>query len=127
MNLIEGPYDESAIPVMSLDNLESRQIKVATGGFAFIWRWFFNLWPKFDTNNREGTISFKFKVHDVDWEHRSSLVLATFKEQDVSYVTNSQLEKWLIEVNAGNTMVKAQVLGDTGSFGFLTWEVNPQD
>lgn len=125
--IIEGPYDEQATPVMTFDDLESRQMKVAAGGFAFIYRWLSNSGPIFDKNNRNGSISLRFKVHDADWAYGSTFVWATFKEQDVSFVTTAQFTKWLAIARAGNTEIRAQILRDNGQIKFLSWEINPPD
>lgn len=125
--IITGPYDESTIPVMTLDNLESQEMKVAAGGFAFIYRWLINQGPEFDNNNRDGTLIFKMKVDDADWTALTSFAWATFKEQDVSYVTTAELTKWVIEADAGDTVIKAQVLYNNGAIDLLSWEIDPPD
>jgi len=123
-NQIEGPYDENVIPVMTFDYLESVETKVVSGGFAFIWRWENNLGPLFDKDNRDGTLSFKFKIHDANWNYSIGFVWATFKEQDISFVTNSELNKWLIESTAGNTTVRSTLLDSAGPLCVLTWEIS---
>ncbi|MBA7678887.1 hypothetical protein ES703_87166 [subsurface metagenome] len=125
--IIEGPYDEQATLVMTFDNLESRQTKIAAGGFAFIYRWLNNSGPIFDKNNRNGSISLRFKVHDADWTHGLTFFWATFKEQDVSFVTTTQLTKWLVIARAGSTEIRAQILRDNGQIKFSSWEINPPD
>ncbi len=124
-SLIEGPYDETATPVITFDNLESFETKAVSGGFAFIWRWQHNSGPEFNKNNRDGSLNFKFKVYDPDWEYAIYFVWATFKEQDISYVTNADFYKWLIEVVAGNTTVKSSIIKDANGVDVLTWEINP--
>lgn len=123
-SLIDGPYDEIAIPVMTFDYLESVEIKTACGGFAFIWRWPHNLGPLFDKDNRDGTLTFKFKIHDADWDYSIGFVWATFKEQDISYVTNADFYKWLIEATAGNTTVRSALIDNDGALSILTWETS---
>lgn len=123
-NLIQNPYNEVAIPVMNFVNLKSMEKKVVTGGFAFIYRWFESLGPQFTNQNRTGGIRFNFRVNDADWGYASTFMWVTFKEQDVSYLTNLQLNKWLIEVSAGQTTTKVQALEDeaSGSVTLLSWE-----
>lgn len=125
-DLIQGPYDATAVPVMTFANLESVEKKVVTGGFAFIWRWLSTQGPQFSTQDRTGSISAKFRVNDANWEHTSAFVWATFQEQDVSYWTNSQLNKWLVSAIAGQTNTKVQAIEDegSGSVVILTWERN---
>ncbi len=123
-SLIGDPYDEIAIPVITFDYLESTQTKIASGGFAFIWRWQNNKGPLFDKNNRDGTLTFKFKIHDADWDYAIAFVWATFKEQDISFVTNADFYKWLIEATAGNTTVRSAIIEDAGALSVLTWETS---
>ena len=123
-SLIEDPYDETPTPVITLDYLESFETKAASGGFAFIWRWEHNSGPEFDNNHRDGSLNFKFKVYDPDWEYAIYFVWATFKEQDISYVSNADFHKWLIEVVAGNTTVKSSIIEDANGVDVLTWEIN---
>lgn len=126
-DIIEGPYDEMAVPIMTFDNLKSQELKIAAGGFAFIYRWLFNLGPEFDKDNRDGSLILKFKVYDADWTAMTTFAWATFKEEDISYVTTADLSKWLIEASAGKTMIKAQALYDSGAIDLLCWEVKPSD
>jgi len=123
-SLIGDPYEVATIPAMTLDYLASTETKTASGGFAFIWRWLNNQGPQFDKNNRDGTLSFKFKVHDADWDYTTSFVWATFKEQDISFVTNAELNKWLIESTAGDTTVTSAVIDNGGALTILTWETS---
>jgi len=125
--LIVDPYDEVAVPVMTFANLESFETKQASGGFAFIWRWQHNQGPEFDKDHRDGTLSFKFKVYDPDWEYQTYFVWATFKEQDISYVTNADFYKWLIDATAGDTRVQSCVVENTGALNILTWQINPPE
>jgi len=126
-NLIEGPYDIAYTPVMTSADLEdgSPETKVASGGFSFIWRWgetpprgpIFN----YDT----GAVSFKFKILNPDWSYSDCFLWATFKQQDISYVTNAPgLYKWLIEATAGDTRVRSVVIEDIGALSILTWEID---
>ena len=124
-SLIEEPFNVDTTGVMTLANLESFEIKEGSGGFAFIWRWKHNRGPQFDKNHREGTLSFDFKVYDCTWEYSLYFVWATFKEQDISYVTNADFYKWLIEATAGDTRVLSVVIRDTSGLSVLTWEINP--
>jgi hypothetical protein len=123
-NLIEAPYEIVYEPVMTSDNLLDIETKVANGGFTFIWRWLKNAGPEFDKNNQTGSVYFKFKVYDADWQYRSTFIWSTFKEQDVSYVTNAQLNEWLIESSTDQTITKVQALEDegAGSVEYITWE-----
>jgi len=126
MNLIEGPYDIDYTPVITSDFLEGiPETKIASGGFAFIWKWQEHLGPRFYTNDT-GSVSFTFKIHDPDWSYSDSFLWATFKEQDISYVTDTPgLYRWLIEATAGDTTVRSVAIGDTGGVSVLTWEIDP--
>lgn len=124
-NLVEGPYDVVYTLVMTSAGLEdgSPETKIASGGFSFTWRW--EDGPTFDGNNRDGAVSFKFKIHDTDWSHSDCFLWATFKEQDISYVTNAPgLYKWLIEATAGDTTVRSVVIENIGTLSILTWEID---
>ena len=125
--LIVEPYDEVPTPVITFVDLESFETKQGSGGFAFIWRWENNKGPEFDKNNREGALSFKFKVYDPDWDYAIYFVWATFKEQDISYVTNADFYKWLVDAVAGNTTVRSCVFEGAGGLSVLTWEINPPE
>lgn len=135
----DSPYDyidpaaEPPTPsgVITFDDLEadSPETKIVPGGFAFIWRWSKTppQGPIFYPGNTGG-FSFKFKIYDPYWADPEPLyfIWATFKEQDISYVTNaSGLYKWLIEAEAGNTTVQSAMLEEIGVVNILTWEVNP--
>jgi len=124
--LIGAPLEIIYVPVMTPDYLESLQTKVVTGGFAYIFRWEDANGPRFTPSASTGSLDFKFRVSDADWEYRSTFMWCTFKEQDVSYLTNSQLQKWVIRATAGQTVTTVQALADacTGSVTFLTWERN---
>ena len=123
-SLIEGPYEVTPTPVITLAHLESTETKIAGGGFAFIWRWENNKGPEFDKNHRDGSLGFKFKIHDPGWEYSVHFVWATFKEQDISYVTSGDFNKWLIEATAGDTTVRSAVVDAIGGLSILTWEIN---
>jgi len=124
-DLIGDPYDIDYIPVITSNNLESIQKRVGTGGFAFIWRWLNNKGPKFNTDDT-GSICFKFKVNDADWEYLQHFVWATYKEQDISYITDSQLNYWSIQASAGQNTTNAAVFEDESCDGitFLAWGKN---
>lgn len=126
IEMVQGPYDEAAVPAMTFTDLESTETKATVGGFAFIYRWEDNSGPVFSNKNRTGSLSFKFKIMDADWSYTSSFMWATFKEQDISYVTNSQLYKWLIQSSSGQVSIIVEALEDEseGSVKFLSWEQN---
>lgn len=118
-HVITSAYLEDGVP----------ETKIASGGFAFIWRWQENpcRGPIFSADDT-GAVSFKFKIHDPDWSHSDCFLWATFKEQDVSYVTNAPgLYKWLIEATAGNTTVRSVIIEDIGALSILTWEIDPPE
>ncbi len=125
-SLISDPYDIVYIPVMNTTDLDSIEKKVVTGGFAFIWRWKPEHGPQFTSTQKTGSVYFKFRVNDASWMYTSTFMWATFKEQDISYITDSQLNKWLVQSNAGQVTTKVQALEDEGnsSVAFLTWERN---
>jgi len=128
MNLIEGPYDVVYTPVITSAYLEDGmpETKIASGGFAFIWKWQEtpSRGPIFNPDDT-GAVSFKFKIHDPDWSYSDCFLWATFKEQDVSYVTNAPgLYKWLIEATAGDTTVRSVVIENIGALSILTWEID---
>ena len=126
MDLIEGPLDIVYTPVITSDNLQdgTPEINIASGGFSFIWKWHEHYGPVFTTTDNTGSISFKFKIHDPDWSYSGCFLWATFKEQDVSYVTNAPgIYKWLIEATAGGTTVRSVVIEDTGAVTILTREI----
>ncbi|MDD5289231.1 MAG: hypothetical protein PHY28_09005, partial [Dehalococcoidales bacterium] len=126
IEIVNGPYDESATPVMTFADLESTETKVAPGGFTFIYRWLPESGPVFTNHNRNGVLTFKFRILDADWSYTSTFMWATFKEQDVSYITNSKLYKWLIQTSADQTTAKVEALEDdeNGTVTFLSWERN---
>ena len=127
VDLIVGPYEIVYTPVMTSDFLEagSPETEQGAGSFAFIWRWQTNNGPIFSSDDT-GSLSFKFRVLDPSWECSLFFISATFKEQDISYVTNSPGSyNWQIEAVAGDTTVRSFILGGVGQVGILTWEVNP--
>jgi len=126
MDLIEGPYDIIYTPVITSVSLldGSPETKIASGGFSFIWEWHEHYGPIF-TPDDTGAVSFKFKILDPDWSYSDCFLWATFKEQDVSYVTNAPgLYKWLIEATAGDTTVRSVLIEDTGAVSILTREID---
>ncbi len=124
--LIEGPDEITYTPVFTDVNLENITTERVSGGFTFIWRWQNNQGPRFDQNNRDGALSFTFKVYDPLWEPLIYFGFATFKEQDISYVTNAPGSyNWLIEATAENTGARSAVLYHAGLLNVLTWEINP--
>jgi len=128
----ESPYDwqDTWWGAITFDQLEtdSPETKIAAGGFAFIWRW--EKFPKFNPQDKGG-FSFKFKIHDPDWEPRIYFCWATIKQQDISYVASAEFWRWLIEATAGDTNVLSSVLEEiveeTTTVGILTWEINPPE
>jgi len=128
-DLIDGPYEVVYTPVMTSDFLEagSPEKVLGSGSFAFIWRWpkIPPRGPLFDPGDT-GSLSFKFKIWDSTWEYDLYYIWATFKEQDISYITNDPgTYNWQIEAVAGDTTVRSFILGGVGQVGILTWEVNP--
>ena len=127
-SIVPPVYDNGDIDyilVITRDYLEGDEpeLKTVPGGFAFIWRW-----PK---TPPRGALNFRFRVYNVpgwldpEWE-ASYYGWATFKEQDISYVTNvPDRYKWLIEATAGDTTVLSAILEETGTVHMLTWEINP--
>ncbi|GAI96632.1 unnamed protein product, partial [marine sediment metagenome] len=118
-------------PVMTSAYLEdgSPETKITSGGFSFIWRWGKTppLGPIFGPDDT-GSVSFKVKIDDPDWSYSNCFLWATFKEQDVSYVTNAPgLYKWLIEATAGDTTVRSVVIEDFEALSILTWEIDPPE
>lgn len=127
----EPPLPETPWGIMTFDDLEadSPETKIVPGGFAFIWRWSKSPpnGPIFNSGDIGG-YSFKFKIYDPDWADPEPIyfIWATFKEQDISYVTNALgLYKWMIEADAGNTTVRTIVLEEFTGMSILSWEINP--
>jgi len=130
-NLIEAPYDIVYTPVITSGYLEegSPETKIASGGFAFIWKWQETpaRGPIFNPDDT-GVVSFRLKIDDPDWSYSDCFLWATFKEQDISYVTNAPgLYKWLIKATAGDTTVRSVVIEDFGALSILTWEIDPPE
>lgn len=121
---ITGPYDELAIPAITFDNLESVEEKITAGGFSYIYRWVKNVGPVLSGDNPSGSLGFKFRVDDADWSPATIFAWATFKEQDVSLIVSSEMVKWLIEANVGNTSIRAEVLRDLEGIDILSWELS---
>ncbi len=131
VDLIVGPYEVGYTPVITSDFLEagSPETEQGAGSFAFIWRWQWNEGPRFFPDDA-GSLSFKFRVLDPSWEYSLFFIWATFKEQDISYVTNSPGSyNWQIEATAGDTTVRSYVVKVEGidAVGVLTWEINPEE
>ena len=121
---ITGPYDEVPVPVITFDNLESREEKITAGGFSYIYRWVKNLGPVLGGDNPTGSLSFNFRVDDAEWAPATIFAWASFKEQDVSIIVSSEMVKWLIEANVGNTSIRAEVLRDLEGIDILSWELS---
>lgn len=121
---ITGPYDEVPIPIITFDTLESIEEKMTAGGFSYIYRWVKNEGPVLSGDNPTGSLGFKFRVDDADWEPTTIFAFATFKEQDVSLIISSEMVKWLIEASVGNTTIRAEVLRDLEGIDILSWELS---
>lgn len=121
---ITDPYDEVPIPVITFDYLESMEKKITAGGFSYIYRWVKNMGPTLSGDNPTGSLSFKFRVYDADWEPATIFAFATFKEQDISLIVSSEMVKWLIEASVGNTSIRAEVLRDLEGIDILSWELS---
>lgn len=135
--VISDPYDISATGALSgkfgfVDLRGGKaETKVMPGAFAFIWRWdstsskpMFCIPPP-GTCDTHGDLTFKFRVDEPGWEPTTTFVWTTWKEADVAFATNCKMEKWLIESQAGNTMVRAVVLDSPGTPTVISWEINP--
>lgn len=121
---ITGPYDEVPVPIITFDYLESVEEKITAGGFAYIYRWIKNEGPVLGGSNPTGSLNFKFRVDDADWEPATIFAWATFKEQDVSVIVSSQMVKWLIEASVGDISIRAEVLRDLEGVDILSWELS---
>lgn len=121
---ITGPYDEEPVPVITFDNLESVEDKITAGGFSYIYRWVKNEGPVLSGDNPTGSLGFKFRVDNADWAPATIFAFATFKEQDVSIIVSSEMVKWLIEADVGNTSIRAEVLRDLEGIDILSWELS---
>ena len=126
-SLIDDPYDVVPIPIINFTKLESTETKVAGGAFAFIWRWEKSKGPVFSAGDPNGSLSFKFKIHDATWEYSTYFLWATFKEEDISFAASGEFNKWLVETSAGDTTIKSGILYDdsSGDLTILTWQINP--
>ncbi len=125
--LIDGPNNIGYTPVMTDAFLEvgSPELEVGAGSFAFIWRWENNKGPEFDKDNQDGAIIFDFTVWNPNWEIGLYFIWATFKEQDISYVTNAPgMYNWLVEATAGDTTVTSYIIGGAGQASILSFEIN---
>ena len=80
--------------------------------------------PVLSGSNPTGSLGFKFKVYDADWEPATIFAWTCFKEQDVSVIVSSEMVKWLIEANVGNTSIRAEVLRDLQGVDILSWELS---
>jgi hypothetical protein len=121
---ITGPYDELPVPIITFDFLESTEEKVTAGGFSYIYRWVKNMGPVLGGSNPTGSLSFKFRVDDAEWEPTTIFAWTSFKEQDVSVIVSAEMVKWLIEANVGNTSIRAEVLRDLQGIDILSWELS---
>ncbi|PIU56922.1 MAG: hypothetical protein COS87_00715 [Chloroflexi bacterium CG07_land_8_20_14_0_80_45_17] len=125
--LIVGPYEIVYTPVITSQYLEAGSPELATGAnsFAFIWRWPHNQGPQFTKTESDGALSFKFRVLDSSWTYGYYFIWATFKEQDISYVTNApDIYNWQVEATAGDTKVTSYIIGGPGKASILTWEID---
>jgi len=124
-----SPYDwqTMAYGAITFDQLETDtpETKVASGGFAFIWRWKNNQGPDFSPQDTGG-FSFKFKINNAAWEPYIYFCWATIKQQDISYIVSGEFWKWLIEATAGGTTVQSAVVAGTDVVDILTWESDIQ-
>ena len=109
---------------MTDDDLESIETRIASGGFAFIWKWKKNKGPIFDSGDT-GAINFTFKIYEPTWVHKLSFIWALVKEQDIAYICNANFSKWLVEATAGDTTVQSAIIEEIGALDILTWEINP--
>ena len=81
----------------------------------------------FSADDPNGSLSFKFKIHDATWEYSTYVLWATFKEEDISFAASGEFNKWLVETSAGDTTIKSGILYDdsSGDLTILTWQINP--
>jgi len=128
-NLIDCPYDVTPSGVITFDNLtsDSPEVKSTAGGWAVVWRWEKNQGPTFDTMNNEGSLSFKVKILDPDWELGLYFTFLTTKEQDISYSASRYIYRWVIKAEVGSTIVKSCIIeeDEINYLDVLTWEINP--
>jgi hypothetical protein len=128
-SLVEGPNDVVPTQVITFDDLQadSPETLLPPNGLAFVWRWEQNKGPRFDQHNRDGELSFTFRVYDPEWEADTHVAFATIKEEDVSYITSlPDSYKWLIEATGGDTLLEVGAINEIGEVIVLTWEVDPQ-
>lgn len=136
---ISDPYDIVATGALSgaFDTIKLRggkaETKMIPGAFCFIWRWDHNPFkpvfavPPPDWKQDEGRLDFKFKVEEDDWEPISAFVWTTWKEGDVAFATNCEMEKWRIESAAGSTRAQALVLNMSGTPAMVAYELRRPD
>jgi len=124
-SLIVCPYEVVYSGVLAFAAPTSFETKLVTGGWAVLWRW--DNGVKFDKDHRNGSLSFKFKILDPDWEIGQYFTFLTIQSQDISYSASRDLYKWIIEAEVGNTIVKSCVLeeDEINYLDVLTWEINP--
>ena len=123
-DIFTGPYDEVATPVITFTDLESQEQRVAAGGFSFIYRWQKNKGPVFDSDNRTGSLSFKFRVDDAEWMPDMIFAWATVKEQDISYIANMELTKWIIEAIVDDTSLRTEAIREPDGIDVLSWKLS---
>jgi len=124
-SLIVCPYDVVFSGVLASAAPTSTETKLVTNGWAVLWRWAAGV--KFDKDHPNGSLSFKVKILDPDWELGLYFTFLTTKEQDISYSASRDLYRWVIKAEVGNTIVKSCVLEeeDINYLDILTWEINP--
>jgi len=124
-SLIVCPYDVDYSGVVASVAPTSSQTKLVTGGWAVIWRW--DKGVKFDKDNRNGSLSFKFKILDPDWEIGQYFAFLTTQSQDISYSASRDLYRWVIKAEVGSTIVKSCIIeeDEINYLDVLTWEINP--
>jgi hypothetical protein len=122
---IDGPDDVNLTGVLAQGILDSTESSAPLGGFAFNWEWAKNHEPRFDHHDREGTVSFTFRVYDPDWVATSFIVWLMVREQDVCYVASSELSKWRVESSAGDVTVASTVFNRPTGLDIVTWQVGP--
>jgi len=123
-DIFTGPYDEVATPVITFTKLESQEERVAAGGFSYIYRWEKNKGPVFDSDNRTGSLTFKFRVDDADWMPDLIFAWATVQEQDISYIANMELTKWIIEATVDETSLRTEALREPDGVDILSWKLS---
>ena len=121
-DIVNGPYDEVVVPVITFDDFDRLEEKIIAGGFAYIYRWDKNKGPKFNSGDT-GSISIKFRVDDADWSVDTFFAWATVKEEDISFIANCDMVKWQIEAIVDDTTIIAEALADSGEVDLLSWEL----